>query len=145
MTVFNFVMHADSLMLWNDRFQNTYVVDYLCTYDTDNRTMIVYDIMTWKKKCTNRGSMFENWKWGLWKRIRAVRLFVLTFISGDTTDVSLWAKLNWPYQKWNSYQVKQNLGITEPSRIIISCVRRHFIIQTAVFNHFELWWVTLVT
>lgn len=42
-------MHADSLTLWNGHFQNTYVVDYLCTYATDNRTMIVYDIMTWKK------------------------------------------------------------------------------------------------
>lgn len=46
----------------------------------------------------------------------------------------LWAKLNLPYRKPNSYQVKQNLGITEPSRIVISCVRRHYYSSSVFYS-----------
>lgn len=75
-----------------------------------------------KNQLAYKGSMYENWQWGLWKRIRAVRLFGLNFISGDTADVASQAqhpnreRNNLPYGKpnfknnrtiQNRYQLRQ--------------------------------------
>lgn len=98
------------LMLWIGRIQNRDVVDYLCT----DAYWQQKDYCVWQQKMEKKinqlaytGSMYENWQWGLWKWIRAVRLFGLNFISGDTADVASKAQHpnrvlnNLPYRKQN--------------------------------------------
>lgn len=81
--------------------------------------------------------MYEKWQLGLLKGIKAVRLFGLTLVSGDTAALSIpdgEKKPNLLYWKRNLNQQKQDMGIIE----LLSAVSRDFLLlRPAGFNHFE--------
>lgn len=68
----------------------------------------------------------------------------LDSISHQVIQLMLRARLSIPTVNQTICHAESRiLKITEPSRIVISCVNKLFIIQAAVFIRFDLWWVTL--
>lgn len=76
--------------------------------------------------------MYERWQLGLAKEIKAVRLFGLTLVSGDTVELSIPDGEKKHFVILNKEFKPEEAGCGN-NRTAISCVKRLFVIDASGF------------